>query len=238
MKLTLWRLLKNKWREYLLEVTVIAVGITLSFLLNEFREGRLQKKAEIAALQSIRDDMIADSTKLFEGLQYFERCDTLNSYLVKSRNGNNINTDSVQIAVTNFGSYTTFDAQIIGYQQLKETGLLNIIFKKPLLKALIQLYSSQYQNIKEIESIDKKYTLDMIIPQFFEIIITDGDSLFTGSENARLQAAAKILTDLPFQKALFMNRQLKLLGKNAYLEVLPDLRRLISQVENELQYLE
>ena len=230
-------LLKSKWPEYLMEIAVIAIGISLSFLLNEWREDRMSRKIEIESLCSIRADMLADSTHLVEGIEFFSRSDTLNKYLTSRINAPVTHADSLKIALVNFGSYVAFDPQNVGYQQLKETGQPGIIRDKKLLKALIELYSSGYKNLLEINSIDKKYTLDLIVPEFVSIVTREKKYIFSGTEKEKQTAGRRILQKEEFQKALFLNRQLKMMGKTAYEEVLQKLRRLIPQVEEVLQQL-
>lgn len=55
MKKTI-ELLKSKWREYLIEIVVIIVGILLAIALNNWNESRKERKAEFVALSDLKTE--------------------------------------------------------------------------------------------------------------------------------------------------------------------------------------
>ena len=59
MKKTI-QLLQSKWREYLIELIVIIVGILLAIALNNWNENRKNRKAEFLALMDLRDEFITN----------------------------------------------------------------------------------------------------------------------------------------------------------------------------------
>lgn len=68
---------------YTLELFVIIFGISVSFLLNEWRENRQNFKAEGAALHAIYDDLIADSLVISNEAKLLANNQTYYNYFLK-----------------------------------------------------------------------------------------------------------------------------------------------------------
>lgn len=62
--------LKQKWPEYLLEILVLIIGIYGAFALEEWREERLERKAELRALTDLSAEFKANAEVLAEDRDY------------------------------------------------------------------------------------------------------------------------------------------------------------------------
>jgi cytochrome c biogenesis protein CcdA len=60
----IFQVLKNRWAEYVIEILVIIIGITLSFFFNNLKENRVERKEEIKLLASIHENLATDTLTL------------------------------------------------------------------------------------------------------------------------------------------------------------------------------
>ncbi len=229
--------LKEYYPRYFLELIVIIFGVTVSFMLNEWRENRKMENVEISALETIRDDMIADTLKITEELKMLNKIDSGFVYLFENLEKKNINTDSLITAMGYYATYSQFYRNDIGYQQLKETGQLQIISNKELLKSLINLYVNEYLYIDEYTYIDKKMTLEDYLPFFMkEGIYGYFNRIRMGNEKA-LASLKDAVYNKEFYSSLIVNKFFKQQLTIYYLELKQKLRDLIIDIEQEINSL-
>jgi len=227
--------LKRRWPEYLLEIGVIIVGITLSFLLNEWRADRSEAEAEIRALASLRDDLVADTTMISNEIQQMDKFDSALNYMIRLyQKDAQANRDSILAALTAYATYTTFNKNSTGYEQLKETGQLNIISNKALLKSVVELYNDKALVLKEYSYIDRS----MVLEQFIPFLMKDATMFFVDNPMRKTKSGKALYEELMEQKyfrnSLLVNRIFKSSIIQYYREYFNDASGLIEQIDIEL----
>jgi hypothetical protein len=130
--------IRNRLPEYLIEFIIIVLGITLSFMLNEWRNNRDNRAAEIEALQAIHADLVADSTTVDKEIKILNSYVKYYGYFLQNIKNKNAKQDSIVQALNVFGNYTTFEIRNVSFQQLQATGQLRLISNKKLLNQIIE----------------------------------------------------------------------------------------------------
>ena len=65
--------LELKWRHYVYEFFIVALGISVPFILNQWNENNILRKTEKVYLENIREELIADSTSIYGNMLYNQR---------------------------------------------------------------------------------------------------------------------------------------------------------------------
>ncbi len=225
---------KKDWLRYIFEILVIIIGVTLSFIVNEWREAERQKKAEIVALEEILRDLRADSLAMNSELKQIMNFDTVFQVLLRPDLDIMQKKDSLEVGLAYFGSYSTFMPKQIGYRQLEQTGQLKIISNKTILNKLIELYTVDYKTIAEYNSIDKKYVLDTYIPLIMQKMSMPASGGFVKITRASLRETEKLLKSLAFRNAMIVNRRFKQIIVMYYRVTLVKISKMIKLVEADL----
>ncbi len=58
---------------YFFELLIIIIGISISFWFNNLRESRIEKKEEIRLLNTIKENLIADSLQLYNEKEIYKK---------------------------------------------------------------------------------------------------------------------------------------------------------------------
>ncbi len=227
----------NKLLNYLFEIFVIIIGITLSFLVNEWRENNKIREEEITALETILDNLKTDSVNISNEISVLSQSDTLYDYFLHHVFDKNPRLDSLGRAFEAIFSYSKFTPKLIGYQQLKETGKLNIISDKNLLKDLIELYTATQDLIAEQNFIDKTVSIEYVgthLINKFDLLAITSSNINKLSEKQRSQNFLKGIRNKKFLNLTLFTRNIKLSEKKSYEKYLSDVKHLIVKVENAL----
>ena len=154
----------KKWRSYLAELFVIVLGITLSFLVNEWRTNIQDRNIEQDSLQTIYENLKMDTTRLGQGKQLFDQFggfyqSFLDGTIMEKK-------DSVGLFLRTLQTYGIFIKTDVGYREMSESGNTRLIRDRELRYKLIELYTSLYPIAEEWNSIDRQFVLGEMIPYF------------------------------------------------------------------------
>ncbi len=227
----------NRLVTYFFEIVVIIIGITLSFLVNEWRENSKIQKEEITALETILENLRTDSTNIEREIYVLAKSDSLYDYFLHHVFDKNPRLDSLGKAFQAIFTYSKFTPKSIGYQQLKETGILNIISDKDLLKDLIELYTATSDLIAEQNFIDKTISIEYVgthLINEFDLLAISPTNIKKLSDNQRARNFLTGIRNKKFLNLTLFTRNIKLNEKISYEKYLADVKKLIIEVESAL----
>lgn len=157
--------MKRNWKHYFIELLVIITGITISFLLNEWRESRIEGKLEIETLQQIKQDLISDTTLITSHLELNKHIFDGSRALLSIRDSSDIN-DSLNMFMALPLNITKFTPANIGYVEMSQTGNSRLISNKELLNNIILVYTSVHGGIQEWTESDHDFVINHLIPYY------------------------------------------------------------------------
>jgi hypothetical protein len=158
---------KVEWKNHLIELIVVFIGITLAFMLNNWREHTKNSRIESQYLSSFYDEIIYSNAKL----------DTIiNTNKVKIRyltntiallKNDDLPADSIMAVIAQMAQISLFIPKTNTYESIKNSGNFNIIENYEIRSKIIEYYES-FEGKKLVEEYYKMYINNYIIPYFFE----------------------------------------------------------------------
>lgn len=229
----IFQIIKNRWAEYVIEILVIIIGISLSFFFNNLKESRVERKEEVKLLESVHENLVTDTVALTNQLKN-------SNIFIKGHEqflSPEIDTfpaDSILRYLDYLVTYTSFQGRDIGYEELKQSKSSTIIRNRVLLQEIIQHYEHKYGIVKEWNDIDKNFVLNDVLPFL--------------SENMKYRAGRFLYNDVETTlKLLKQEGQFKNMVKSGavfkqiikiyYNKTLSDTRVLMKKIEVELEML-
>jgi hypothetical protein len=157
---------RNKSRgglNYFLEFVIIIAGITVSFLLNEWRETEQLADKKIGLLHEIQKDLARDSARLAFSAVHYQKMQNSHDSLLKDLD-RIFHEDSLDIYLDHTSSYFPFEPTIKTFLKMTNDPSLSIGVEDSLLEEFMILHNQLYPYLKEWTSIDKKFVLDQLLP--------------------------------------------------------------------------
>ncbi len=220
---------------YVAELFILVLGISMSFLLNEWRITQSERKVEQQMLMQFRDNLIADSTALSGGIRALEFMGKSANKLLDIQPGDTYE-DSVAFSIAVIANFSGFYINDIAYQEMRSLGNSRMIKNDSLLKEIIQLYESDYDIVKEWTSADRGFLLNDLLPymnQNFPFARGLNYALLNTRQRQRLMNT--LVTDeakYVIQTGLIMKSGTKLVYENALNEVRKILELLSEEIED------
>lgn len=154
------------WPKYIIELFVIIFGITISFMLQNWQEGKKLLKAEQALLERIYNDLAEDTLALTQELESIEDILDRGAVLLEFSELKTLDPDSINKALLSQLQYSYFFKKDIGYQTIKAGNASNILRNTKLFNQVIRLYATSYRELEEYCTIDKSFVLQELIPYY------------------------------------------------------------------------
>jgi hypothetical protein len=229
----IFQVIKNRWAEYVIEILVIIIGISLSFFFNNLKENRVERKEEVKLLESIHENLVIDTIALTNQLQ-------ISSVFIKGHEqflSPEIDTfpaDSILRYLDYLITYTRFQGRDISYEALRQSKRSTIIRNRLLLQEIIQHYEHNYGIVKEWNNIDKNFVLNDVLPFLSENMkYREGKFLYNDVETT-----LKLLKEEgQFKNMVKSGAVFKQIIKIYYNKNLSDTKVLMKKVEAELETL-
>ncbi len=163
---TILGLVRQKWREYVIEILVIIVGITLSFALNAWKEQQSKKELEQIYLKSLQRDISSDIEALNqvidETAQVVAKARTLLSYSAKP-DAATFNEAIFLADLRDVFERPNFVSNDAAFTDLKSSGNMQILTDFGLKNNLFNYYK-HYEAIKAVEEAERDATLFLVAP--------------------------------------------------------------------------
>jgi len=160
---------KNKidWKNHLIELIVVFIGITLAFMLNNWRENSKNKQLEDQYLDSFYEEIVSANTKLDTIINQNKEKLSYLSYAIALLRKNKFPADSAMAVIARLAEINLFIPKVNTYESIKNSGNFNLIGEYHIRSKLIEYYES-FEAKKIVEDYFRMYLNNYIIPYFFE----------------------------------------------------------------------
>ena len=147
------QLLRSKWREYLIEIIVIIVGILLAIALNNWNEKRKELVEEQIILKDLQRDFQDNLLQLQQKLEVAKRSDASIEKVVHTlvnKEKDSISSTELELLGAALVIRTTFDPKTGSMNEILGSGKLRVIQNKELRNKL-SAWSSHLAEVTETE---------------------------------------------------------------------------------------
>ena len=230
----IFQLLRRDWPRYLLELIVIIFGISASFMLNQWRIDREDRRNEIRLLESLQANLVADTTFIGREMRFLTGGLTFYGKALASKDLSTLPQDSLGFFLTSIAAYSDFHYYDNAYHEMSSTGNSRLISSKDLRSKIFQLYNSHYQKLVEWRSIDKQFILERMIPYLEAHMPYTVDFVFIGSAPSLERMSQMLAEDVQFKNMLKTNRLFKFSILRLYKNTRKETDSLLVDIETEL----
>lgn len=158
---------KIDWKNHLVELVVVFIGITAAFALNNWNEKNKEDKLEQKYLRNLTIDLDKDITELNELIEVL-KVDTLaNNKVLNLLKLGKTKKDSIFPLIIRMNTISKFQPHLTTFESLENSGDLSLIENFELKNKITETYNF-YKTVKEID--DAHYTLafNYWLPFFYE----------------------------------------------------------------------
>lgn len=224
---------KTDFGYFLAEVLILVLGISASFVLNEYRIARSESSGEKELLVSFRKNLRTDSTLLSTYLQLYEnQIEIANSILDLEPNASF--TDSTAQNVLGLLSYSPFTPSEITYQEMKSLGQSHIIDNDTLLTELVTLYEVNYENLMLWTEVDGQHVKEQMIPFMMDNFPYIKGLNYSAMGKAQKRELMKQINSDKYRYLVLFSLSYKNSTKAVYAGVLKEVCNLIEMINSEL----
>lgn len=224
---------KRNLKYYIAELLILVLGISLSFLLNEYRVLQSEKKLERELLTQFRDNLILDSMAISAQLQSLEvRMKASRSLLsITSQTEYADSTARNLIFLMNYGGFYPTD---ITYHEMRSLGNSHLIKNKELLNELVQLYESDYDLVAEWASADRGFLLNDMLPYMNRNLPFARQFNFGVLPNAKKRDLMRVLMEDETRYLIQYSEIMKMGNTQVFQNANREVRRVIEMINKEL----
>ncbi len=219
---------KPSW-EYLIDVLIVVVGVSISFALNEWRNDRNDTETAVYFHQSIAEDLIADSTILHGQIEFLEI--VLNSAdSAMNYKGEKIEQKHVNSLLMQFNS-SAMPMNDIAFKEMYQSGKADEFIDQSILKDLNRLYNVSYPVAREWQMLEKNSVMNTFLP-----IINSRFPFaknYTYTDSTDLQKFSTILLDNEVLNTIQSNGVIKRGLKSQYESTLEEIRFILIKMNKK-----
>lgn len=227
------RLKQKNLKYYLAELLILVLGISLSFLLNEWRIENSERKLEKELLTQFRDNLILDSLSLSAQVKSLDMRMKAAQNLIRIEESTAYNDTTTRnlLWIMNFGSFQPTD---ITYQEMQSLGNSRLIRNRELLTEMIQLYETDYSRVSEWSETDKVFFMNDILPYMNRELPFARLYNFGAMTPDKQRQLMKVLIQDQTRYLIQYSEIMKMGNKQVYELALGEVRRVIGMLNEEL----
>jgi hypothetical protein len=149
-------LLRTQWPKYLVDVLVIILSITISFMFDSFKEESGRKSSEQAYLKALHGDITSDILELKKVIASTENVVAKANWLVNlPDDANAINRDELAAAIKQVVERPNFNSKDATFSDLTSSGNMLLVEDMNLKAALFEYYRF-YESIRAVEVAERE----------------------------------------------------------------------------------
>lgn len=154
---------KIDWKNHFVGLLVVVIGITIAFMLENWRQDRAASELEQKYLISFKNDLIADSQNLDSTIAAVQnKIYLLRSVLSEMRAGN-VKQVRAEEVITDMLRNHSFYPKMATYESVKNSGGMNIISNFEIKEAIVSYYSLN-DELRLKEEVFFDYLQNFVLP--------------------------------------------------------------------------
>jgi hypothetical protein len=138
----------TRWYDFLIQVAVIFVSITLSFTFNNWQERRKNRELELFYLRQIQEDIAGDLKELDEDQKSYRFVENGYRYFWEYQPEKTKKPDSLYIYVNAFFREISPNVNNLGFETLRSSGKLDIISNPQIIRQLFKIHQEDLPNLQ------------------------------------------------------------------------------------------
>ena len=150
---------------YIIQLFTVAIGISIPFLMNEWRENVQEIRTEHQSLSTIYENLAMDTLQL-DGQIKNAKIQIGRLEVLLKDNNQALLKDSIDYYLDATISYGLFKATRVGYEEMTQMGNSKLIRNRELRKNVITYYTQVNNYLLEWNSIDKQFVMEQTIPYY------------------------------------------------------------------------
>ena len=132
---------KTNWKNHFIELIVVVIGITIAFMMENWRQEEASREIEQKYLQSFRDDLQGDANTLDSvTVSIQNKIYLLRSFIGDIKKGE-VKQDRAEEVISDMLSNLSFFPKQATYESIKNSGGMNIISDYELKESIVSYYS-------------------------------------------------------------------------------------------------
>ena len=222
-------LLTQRWPEYVVEIIVVIIGITISFAISNYQQDSTDKKLAHIYLQDLREDIKSDIFTLGETIQLTDSVILSGQSLIAQSDSNmSLTKQGLVDLVRSLIRRPNFTSKNATFSSLKTSANFRLIKVIGLRKLLFE-YDQDYQAIKAIEAAELQATVTIVGPYIIKSIpLADSRQASYWVEKLDVEA---ILGSVEFMN----NVALRMGNRKELLESYEEIRNTAVQIDSAIQ---
>ncbi|MDZ7625887.1 MAG: DUF6090 family protein [Ignavibacteriaceae bacterium] len=158
---------KIQWKNHFIELLVVVIGITIAFMLENWRQENANKELEQKYLSSLKSDLTSDKKLLGSTISSVEKQSSILGEFVAEIGIGNVSKQKAEEMIPQVLISHGFAPKQATYQSITNSGNLNIINDYKLIESLASYYNS-YDELSIKEKVLYDYQLKFVLPFVYE----------------------------------------------------------------------
>lgn len=222
------RLLADRWPEYIVEIIVVIIGITISFAIGNLKEKASNRTLEQMYLRSLQQDISSDLKELNRVTNQTKKIISSCQTILANSSAEQTNISKLEFVdlIRSIVERPVYISKNATFSALKSSGNFHLINDNELKNLLFE-YDQQYQGMKLIEAAELQVMATITGPYFIKRIPLD-----TANIRVKRFEVEKIITEVEFVNniELRLGNRKELLNNYA---MISDLAKKISNLLNK-----
>lgn len=224
---------RQKFVYFFAELVILIVGISASFLLNEYRIGQKERVMEQEMLVNFQKNLVVDSMRLSSNIAVLEKQLEFAEKLLTSEKG--VYSDSLFIHTVSLLNYAPFSSNDLTYRQMESTGTSNLIRNEDLMNKLVGLYENGFETVVLWSNIDGDHVKGRVIP-FVEDNFPFVKGLnYPSADASTKRSFVKAVQSDKFMHLIQFGQSYKASTLAVFKEALYDLREVLALLDSEIE---
>lgn len=154
---------KIDWKNHFIGLLVVVIGITVAFMLENWRQERASSELEQKYLISFKDDLHYDSNKLDSTISAVQNKIYLLRSVISEMSSGEIKQARAEEVITDMLSNHSFVPKQATYESIKNSGGMNIISDYEIKEAIVSYYSLN-DELRLKEQVFFDYLQNFVLP--------------------------------------------------------------------------
>jgi hypothetical protein len=185
--------LRHRWPEYLIEIVVIVLSISISFALDQWKESRHEHEVEQLYLRTLSNNLTSDIDALNGAIPETQLVIRKAHRLLAICQGGDLGSESINEDILDIARRPSFFAHDAGFTDLKSSGNLRVLHDFRLKNALFDYYG-RYESIKAKEASERESLITLVAPNLLRTVAISEPAEAPGTTSARSATSATSAT--------------------------------------------